>query len=123
VNSHVSVRIAVDLRYDDNRKRKESPMKTTDSHELTDDEKVLASVLLTWLATAHNVEMNANQVREKHKDEQIASDLEMTAARAYESARDVIVLAPEKVRKAVEELFDAALEGERLKGKPPESLH
>src|SRR6476619_833400 len=105
-------------------KRKEVPTKTTDSHELTNEEKLLVSVLAMSLANAHNVEVNAKHVREKHKDEEIALSLEMTAAHAYESARSVIASAPEKVRKTVEELFDAAMkEAEPLKGEPPETLH
>ena len=92
--------------------------------DLTDDEKLLAGVLLMSLANAYNVETNANQVREKYKDEQIAMSLEMTAAHAYQSARTIIAKAPEKVRKAVEEVFDSTMAKEKeLKGEAPESLH
>jgi hypothetical protein len=107
-----------------NVKRKESPMKTTDSHELTEEESLLVSVLAMALLNAHNVAVNAKDVREKHKDEEISLSLEMTAAHAYDSARNVIAAAPEKVRKTVEELFDAAMkEAEQPKGMPPETLH
>jgi hypothetical protein len=49
-----------------NVKRKESPMKTTDSHELTEEESLLVSVLAMALLNAHNVAVNAKDVREKH---------------------------------------------------------
>jgi hypothetical protein len=99
-------------------------MKITESNQLTNEEKFLASILLISLANAHNVALTAREVRDKHKDEQIAMALEMTAAHAYGSARDVIAMAPEKVRKVVEERFDAAMkELEPLKAEPPERLH
>ena len=123
-NSHASVRIAVDLRYGNERNRDTKNMKITESNQLTNEEKFLASILLISLANAHNVALTAREVRDKHKDEQIAMALEMTAAHAYGSARDVIAMAPEKVRKVVEERFDAAMkELEPLKAEPPERLH
>jgi hypothetical protein len=123
-NSHASVRIAVDLRYGNERNRDTKNMKITESNQLTNEEKFLASILLISLANAHNVARTAREVRDKHKDEQIAMALEMTAAHAYGSARDVIAMAPEKVRMVVEERFDAAMkELEPLKAEPPERLH
>jgi hypothetical protein len=94
------------------------------SNELTNDEALLVSVLTMSLASAHNVAVTAGEVRDKHKDEQMAMSLEMLAAFAYGSARHVIAMAPEKVRKVVEENFDAAMkELEPLKEEPPERLH
>jgi hypothetical protein len=114
----------VDLRYGNERNRDTKNMKITESNQLTNEEKFLASILLISLANAHNVALTAREVRDKHKDEQIAMALEMTAAHAYGSARDVIAMAPEKVRKVVEERFDAAMkELEPLKAEPPERLH